>query len=405
MEKKPNLSNVENTKSNSPSADDLKRRFKEGSIPLQTDYADLINIADIGRRAVGKAPGQTDNPNSALVLNNGSGLAVKVNSSGGLQADKNGVSVKIRNKSLLADNSGLAVNNGRGLRINNDRLEVDNHHGIEIVNEGVKVKAGNGIKVDDSGVSLNIGETKDSRYSSLRLKNNIFSVELNDGLVDKSGGITVGQGDGIIVGNQTVSVKAGDGIKVDKSGVSIDLNKVLPKGMIVMFSGSSVPTGWALCDGNSGTPNLIDRFILGGNFSGINGKSNNTVSGYKNEKSFNFYSEIASLNIQGYTSGCSLSINQIPNHNHFSGIVMDIDYASQYGNITTDWRDWAVPTAQHNDKRYIYYSSGILNSNGEIGENSPEKHNHEINLRSIGEHNHKNEITVPYYILAFIMKL
>jgi len=36
-------------------------------------------------------------------------------------------------------------------------------------------------------------------------------------------------------------------------------------GMILLWSGSiaSVPSGWALCDGTNGTPNLRDRFIIG----------------------------------------------------------------------------------------------------------------------------------------------
>lgn len=37
----------------------------------------------------------------------------------------------------------------------------------------------------------------------------------------------------------------------------------IPIGMIVMWSGSNVPTGWQLCDGTNGTPNLRDRFIVG----------------------------------------------------------------------------------------------------------------------------------------------
>lgn len=32
-------------------------------------------------------------------------------------------------------------------------------------------------------------------------------------------------------------------------------------GMIVMFKGSSVPSGWSLCDGTNGTPNMIPYFI------------------------------------------------------------------------------------------------------------------------------------------------
>jgi microcystin-dependent protein len=41
----------------------------------------------------------------------------------------------------------------------------------------------------------------------------------------------------------------------------------VPVGAILMWSGepSRVPTGWALCDGNNGTPDLRDRFIVGYN--------------------------------------------------------------------------------------------------------------------------------------------
>ena len=40
---------------------------------------------------------------------------------------------------------------------------------------------------------------------------------------------------------------------------------LVPGGFIGMWSGSAetIPTGWALCDGTNGTPDLTDRFILG----------------------------------------------------------------------------------------------------------------------------------------------
>ena len=40
---------------------------------------------------------------------------------------------------------------------------------------------------------------------------------------------------------------------------------LVPGGFIGMWSGSAetIPTGWALCDGTNGTPDLTERFILG----------------------------------------------------------------------------------------------------------------------------------------------
>jgi hypothetical protein len=47
--------------------------------------------------------------------------------------------------------------------------------------------------------------------------------------------------------------------------VSTAAAAAFPTGGIIMWSGSiaSIPTGWALCDGTNGTPNLRDRFVIG----------------------------------------------------------------------------------------------------------------------------------------------
>ena len=40
------------------------------------------------------------------------------------------------------------------------------------------------------------------------------------------------------------------------------VNKLLPVGSIIMWSGSSVPENWALCNGQNGTPDLRNRFVV-----------------------------------------------------------------------------------------------------------------------------------------------
>ena len=62
------------------------------------------------------------------------------------------------------------------------------------------------------------------------------------------------------IGGTTPAAGAFTGITVN--GVA---NAHVPAGVIVMWSGSiaSIPTGWVLCNGSSGTPDLRDRFIVG----------------------------------------------------------------------------------------------------------------------------------------------
>ena len=51
---------------------------------------------------------------------------------------------------------------------------------------------------------------------------------------------------------------------VDTNLKRVDDHKV-PTGGIIFWSGSAaaIPTGWLLCDGTNGTPNLRDRFVVG----------------------------------------------------------------------------------------------------------------------------------------------
>jgi len=57
-------------------------------------------------------------------------------------------------------------------------------------------------------------------------------------------------------------------------GVQPTVGATIPAGLIAMWSGSigSIPSGWYLCDGSNGTPNLTDRFVIGaGSTYAVNG--------------------------------------------------------------------------------------------------------------------------------------
>ena len=64
-----------------------------------------------------------------------------------------------------------------------------------------------------------------------------------------------------------------DGTLVTVRNASPLVNALGLRGVIVMWSGpiADVPAGWFLCDGTQGTPDLRDRFIVGarGDYGGV----------------------------------------------------------------------------------------------------------------------------------------
>ncbi|WP_047684515.1 MULTISPECIES: tail fiber protein [Xenorhabdus] len=387
-----------------PDIDKLKDKFKEGSIPLQTDFNQLIDIADIGRKATGQAPNQkgpakgmrlgedgllqlklsendesyVDGRHSPLILHEdvlvvgvGKGLMtyqgaheIGVVPGDGLKIDGDKVAVKLAdNKGLVVDSNGIAIKPGNGMKFSSDgALSVGSADStIKVDGSGIKVSTGWGVKVGGEGLDVNIR---------------------TDG--------------GIGNGSSGIYVKPGNGIKIDADRVAIDPNTVLPKGMIMMFSGKDIPVGWALCDGSKGTPDLINRFIMGGTIQNIHGKSSNTFSGDKNSKRFTFTSESQSVRISGRTDGHRLTAEQNGSHYHVQGETYIHSEFCHDGSLKKG--ETVYVSGGNTGTSSITYAPYTYNS----GKGDP--HSHGIDLTS-GEHSHNNSVTVPYYILAFIMKL
>ena len=120
-------------------------------------------------------------------------------------------------------------------------------------------------------------------------------------------------------------------------------------GMIIMWNSTvaSIPTGFVLCDGNNGTPDLRGRFVVGHHPSNGDYDVDDT----------------------GGEESVTLTVNQIPAHTH--------TYVDQYVAINNGYRPWP---ANNNDCAARDVNSGSTGG-GQSHENRP-----------------------PYYALCYIMK-
>ena len=68
-----------------------------------------------------------------------------------------------------------------------------------------------------------------------------------------------------------VRYKIGDGVKkystlpFSDEAVKALISALVPSGVVMMWSGSAnaIPSGYVLCDGSNGTPDLRNRFVIG----------------------------------------------------------------------------------------------------------------------------------------------
>jgi hypothetical protein len=92
---------------------------------------------------------------------------------------------------------------------------------------------------------------------------------VSSGTLDVTGAFKL---DGTAGASGQVIVSAGTGTPTWGSG--------FPSGGIIMWSGTiaTIPSGWLLCNGSSGTPDLRNRFVIGA-FSDDSGTAKTTVTG------------------------------------------------------------------------------------------------------------------------------
>jgi len=66
-------------------------------------------------------------------------------------------------------------------------------------------------------------------------------------------------------GSPTIFQATDSGVLVSPNGVLAAANYFIYPGMVLYWNGTSgsIPTGWNICDGTNGTPDLRDKFVVG----------------------------------------------------------------------------------------------------------------------------------------------
>lgn len=199
----------------------------------------------------------------------------------------------------------------------------------------------------------------------------------------------------------------------------VNIDTLLPPGIILMWSGSvaSIPAGWALCDGQNGTPDLRNRFVMG-----------------------------AGLSYNPNAYGGAATITDVPAHTHGSGTLATGSAGSHThtgSTSTTGGHNHTGTTStggshSHEVKQNLADRGGgglstgteVVSSGGSRQANTQSDgshnhsfttsttgaHSHGINVNSNGAHTHSItgstastgdasvSVLNPYYALAYIIK-
>jgi hypothetical protein len=106
------------------SPETLKERFGSQKIPLASDFASLIDMADVGSRAAGQASNQDGNPGAGLRLDGGK-LAATGNSHKAIVIDSSGIGVVANvSKGIVVDGTGVGINAGTGIELSGNQVRV-----------------------------------------------------------------------------------------------------------------------------------------------------------------------------------------------------------------------------------------------------------------------------------------
>ena len=160
------------------------------------------------------------------------------------------------------------------------------------------------------------------------------------------------------------------------------VKQLVPVGTITAYNGTDPPTGWVLCDGNNGTPDLRGRFILGAQGTYASNIPLTTSSA----------GSTMTINDQGGEQMHLLSISELPSHNHGLGLEAQV----QMGRNTSSGSIFGTFVGFYSDGDSSYLPrpgpGGTLYTGGQGNYAAPSPYEAHNNMP-------------PFYVLTYIMKL
>jgi microcystin-dependent protein len=233
------------------------------------------------------------------------------------------------------------------------------------------------VKLTDNQTINGIKTFSSNPLSTAPQSTNANALTKYSAVVKNSGNETIA-GVKTFTSSPVVPAPTADFQAANKAYVDNNLSSI-PAGVIVLWSGSStsIPEGWALCDGLNGTPDLRDRFVIGAGGSYAVGSTGGSADAV----------------VVSHT-------HTTPNHTH-TGTAAS---AGAHTHTITRERDTGVSEGSQ--------WGGGGGSNTAVTSSSSGAHTHSLTINSGGGGTSGSagvsgvgKNLPPYYALAYIMKL
>tara|TARA_Y100000389_G_scaffold109592_1_gene106673 strand:- start:235 stop:969 length:735 start_codon:yes stop_codon:yes gene_type:complete len=215
------------------------------------------------------------------------------------------------------------------------------------------------------------------------------------------------------------------GVKATSMEVAGVLNALAPSGLIGIWYGNvaaNLPTGWVLCDGQNGTPDLRERVVRGAagdaapsptvlNTTGGSDNitmSNNTMKQHNHQVSISQANAPHSHYVQGNNMGHSHGSRNAGGHNHnLYGITWRS--LNNYDNYNVHGGGYAIEAKNNMNQwtqasgSHSHYVDGSNAPHTHSSRNTDSPHPHGGTCNNTGSGN-SISIVNPYHALYYIMK-